>query len=97
MKTHNQQKKSLQTIIIAMHRICGWALKSASDNLKARMKDAEQKKPANPQLLNSMKKQFESATSLKVPNSDKHLLPKRLSIIWTEEALHFLNLHSGHG
>ena len=40
---------------VAMHRICGWALKSASDHLKARMKNAEQKKPANAQLLNSIK------------------------------------------
>ena len=66
---------------IAMHRICGWALKSASDHLKARIKDAEQKKPANPQLLNSIKKQFEFATSLKLPNSDKHLLPKPVNYL----------------
>ncbi len=58
---------------IAMHRICGWALFSASDHLK-RVKDEDQKKPANPQRL-SITKQFDFATSLKLSNEDKQLLP----------------------
>ncbi len=56
-----------------MHRICGWALFSASDHLK-RVKDADQKKPANQQRL-SITKQFDFATSLKLSNEDKQLLP----------------------
>ncbi len=39
---------------VAMHRICGWALFSASDHLK-RVKDEDQKKPANPQRLSITK------------------------------------------
>ena len=63
---------------VAMHRICGWALKSASDHLKAQMKNAEQKKPA---ILNSIKNVLDFAISLKLPNADKHLLPNPVNYL----------------
>ncbi len=61
-----------------MHRICGWALKSASNHLKAQMKNAEQKKPA---ILNSIKNVLDFAISLKLPNADKHLLPNPVNYL----------------
>lgn len=52
---------------VALHRICGWALKSASDHLKthSRLDSGE---------LNLI-------DSLKLPQSDKHLLPKSVQYL----------------
>ena len=55
---------------VALHRICGWALKSAADYLRTQMSacaSQEHGKVAN---------QLELTKSLKLPDSDKCLLPK---------------------
>ena len=53
---------------VAMHRICGWALKSASDHLRTQALQYKH--------VIAYSKQLELVNDLKLPTVDKHLLPK---------------------
>lgn len=52
---------------VALHRICGWALKSVYDQLHSKSKRCKE--------TEVHLKQLEVISAIKLPNTDKHLLP----------------------
>ncbi len=68
----------------AVHRICGWALKSTIDRLKGLQSEAEEKVKKDEihvKRLDEITKQLNFSNALKLYSSDKHLLPKAVQYL----------------